>query len=259
MNFARAFSTIRKDGLGTVLRRRLLWYRDRFKGTLIALKGNKIYMDGMTYSVASPQFSSTLKCAIGAGNYEQPERDLVAAWLPADFPVVELGGGLGAVSCLANRKLEDPTRHVVVEANPAMIPVLSTNRDINSCAFTVTNRALAYDAETVPISIDPDFVGSSAVAMTGTRTVDVKTATLTDVMSEYGFERCGVLCDIEGLEAELIEREFPALGERIRYIMAEMHPWIIGRETTDRLLASLGKMGFIEKQTIGDCIFYARA
>jgi FkbM family methyltransferase len=214
-------------------------------------------MDDMEYSVAP--FSSTLKCTIAKGHHEKPERELVRAWLPADVPLVELGGGMGVVSCLANRKLADPRRHVVVEANPAMIPLLTFNRDLNGCQFTVVNRALGYGDHTMTIDIDPDFVGSSAFSIPGKDgEATVEATTLANVMERSGFERCGVVCDIEGLEADLVEREFPELGERVRYFLAETHPFIIGKERTDRLLSTLSTLGFREKERIGICVFYSR-
>jgi FkbM family methyltransferase len=142
-----------------------------------------------------------------------------------------------------------------------MIPVLSTNRKLNDCQFTVINRALGYDSETVSLDLDADFVGSRAVGITGAATskVEVATTTVGEVMATHGFERCGIVCDIEGAEAQLIEREFPELGERIRYIMAEFHPHIISRERTNQLFKLLRDMGFVEKETIGECAFYARS
>jgi FkbM family methyltransferase len=257
MNFTSAIGKLRKDGPRAIIQRRLKWYRDRVKGTLVALKGNRVYFDDMVYSVEP--FSSTLKCAIAAGNFEEPERALVKRWLPSDLPVVEFGGGMGVVSCLANRKLSDAKRHVVVEANPAMIPLLSFNRDLNGCQFAVVNRALAYDTDTIRIDIDPDFVGSSVFEVPGKNgEATVATTTLADIMEEYGFEQCGVVCDIEGLEVDLVERELPLLGGRVRYFLAETHPFITGRESTDRLLSTLRTLGFSEKERIGICVFYSR-
>jgi len=258
MNIAtRAVAVIKRDGLRPVVHRRLNWYRDRLKGTIVALKGNRIYMDGMTYSVEP--FSSTLKCTLAKGRFEEPERELVRQWLPADIPVVELGGGMGAVSCLANRKLSDPAQHIVVEANPEMVPLLERNRDLNGCRFSVVNAALGYDSSSLTLDLDPDFVGSSASGAKGASgTFTVRTATVSDMMGEGGFGQCGIICDIEGAEADLIERELPRVGERVRYLLAEFHPYILGETRTESLFDALREMGFVEKQTIGICAFFSR-
>jgi len=56
--------------------------------------------------------------------------------------VLELGGCLGVLSCTINKRLGDPTKHVVLEANPALIPYLRGNREINRAAFIVTNSVV---------------------------------------------------------------------------------------------------------------------
>lgn len=260
MNFSKASEILRRDGIALVLRRKIDWYRQRFKGGLIAARGNRIRMDGMVYSVAFPHFTSTLKATIAGGRYEWGERHLVRSWLPADVPLIELGGGLGAVSCLANRRLADRTRHVVVEANPSMVPVLETNRDLNGCGFTVVNKALGYGAESLSLEIDADFVGSSAAGMISATNgkVEVPTTSVEALMRDHGFDQVGIVCDIEGTEAELIAREFPVLGDRVRYIMAETHPAILGRDANEAMLRSLATMGFTERERFGDCVFYSR-
>lgn len=255
-----AIEKIRKYGVGGIIARKADWYSQLWGGWRVERGGNVINLDGMTFSLDWPHFTLSLKNTISKGQYEAEERELVRRWLPADVPVVELGGGLGAVSCLANRKLADPKRHLVVEANPAMVPVLERNRDINGCQFTVTNKALGYDADTITMEIDQDFVASSAVGMvTSTaHTVQVPATGVAAAMADQGFDRVGIICDIEGAEAELVKREFPVLGEKIRYILAELHPLVIGEAATAELKESLLQLGFAEKQTIGDCIFYSR-
>ena len=77
-------------------------------------------------------------------------------------------------------------------------------------------------------------------------------------MGEGGFGQCGIICDIEGAEADLIERELPRVGERVRYLLAEFHPYILGATRTQSLFDALREMGFVEKQTIGICAFFSR-
>src|SRR5580698_4591709 len=81
--------------------------------------------------------------------YEAAERQAVARYLRRDIPVVELGGSMGVVACVTNRLLKDPAAHVVVEANPLVIPQLELNRALNRCQFEIVNRAIAYEMETV--------------------------------------------------------------------------------------------------------------
>jgi FkbM family methyltransferase len=182
------------------------------------------------------------------------ERELIRRWLPSDIPVIEFGGGLGAVSCLSSRKLDDPSRHVVVEANPAMATVLEHNRDLNGCKFQVLNKAIAYDCTHIHLNIANEFVGSTIKGCTN-RTVQISTTTISDIMTERSFDQAGIICDIEGAEFEVIRRELPVLGRRIRFFMAEMHPTILGADTVSDLLQRLQSIGFVMREQIGDTVF----
>src|ERR1039457_6998889 len=149
------------------LRRRLSWYKARFQvnnpvvGRVVELLGNKVRMDGLTYSVDCPNISAGHKSTLAFGLHEIEERTIIRRCLPKNIPVVELGGGLGVVACLTNRTLENPEHHIVVEANPGMIPILERNRDLNGCKFQVVNSAIAYDRTSIRLRVDRDFVSST--------------------------------------------------------------------------------------------------
>src|SRR6476620_7340833 len=105
------------------IRRRARWYLGRLQvnnpivGRLVELSGNRLGRDGLTYSVESPNITRGHKSTLLFGLHEMEERRLIKSWLPANLPLIELGGGLGVVSCLANKTIIRPEQHVVVEAN----------------------------------------------------------------------------------------------------------------------------------------------
>jgi FkbM family methyltransferase len=186
------------------------------------------------------------------------ERELVRRWLPDDLPVLEFGAGLGVVSCLANRKLSKPNRHIVVEANPAMIPLLTRNRDINKCSFSIVNKAIGYGCDTIDLNIDSEFVGSTSKNAFLGKTIAVPTTTIQRLLDDAGFSEAGIICDIEGTEADIVEQEFSLLRERISYVLAELHPAILGHSIVANLMKRLEAAGFRLKQQIGDSVFLAR-
>ena len=256
------------------IKRRLNWYKARFQinnpvvGGVVELLGNKVRMDGLTYSVATPQITRGHKSTLAFGLHEMEERELVRRWVPSDIPVLELGGGLGVVSCLTNHKLANRAKHIVVEANPLMATALDRNRDLNNCAFRVVNKAIAYDCDHVDLNIFDEFVGSSVKnieiykttlgsALQGGK-VSIQTTTVNKLLDEFDFPEAGIVCDIEGAELDVVEREFGALGPRIRFFLAEMHPAILGQVTVDRLLRRLSDLGFTMKQQIGDSVYLSR-
>jgi hypothetical protein len=133
MFIARAISAISREGFRDALVKRIEQRYRNFQvnnhtiGRAIELFGNRVQMDGMIFSVDCPLISTPHKSTLAFGLHEMEERELVERWLPRDIPTFELGGGLGVVSCLINRKLARPSDQIVVEANPIMIPILEQN------------------------------------------------------------------------------------------------------------------------------------
>src|SRR2546426_6211274 len=86
------------------------WY-----GRLIEIRGNNVSIDGCTFSLESPAIATQSKSRFMFGQYERPEREAIRRFLDPTLPVVEFGGSIGVLSCLTNRRLSDPQRHVVIE------------------------------------------------------------------------------------------------------------------------------------------------
>ncbi len=177
------------------------------------------------------------------GDYEQYERTAVGRYVATDLPVVELGACMGVVSCVTNRRLRQPDRHVVVEANPKVIPFLQRNRRHNGCRFHVLNAAIAYGQDAVEYAPTSDFAGNSMHETRGAKKVRVRTTSLQSILERYGFHRYTLICDIEGHERELVERE-AAMLERAALIILETHARLIGEEANARLLGRLEQLGF---------------
>ncbi len=245
----RYIGKLRAEGLGAILRRRYLWYRDMIRinnrtvGRLVELSGNRIRIGGLKFSVSSPGIDTAHKSTLFFGLHEIDERALVERWLPKNLPVVEFGGGLGVVSCMANRLLERPDRHVVVEANPYLLDLLTTNRNLNRCSFQILNRVLAYGAETAEFSLDSSFVGSRVGGSSGSM-VSVPTTSLEGILNEAGFEQCSVVCDIEGAEIQLVEHEIDVIMRKAPFLLIELHPMTVGQDAVDRTIESLRDAGY---------------
>jgi FkbM family methyltransferase len=259
---------IEREGLPAILARRARWYGSMVGGPLARsgrlaagwvverLLGDRVRIDGLAFSTASPLIARSQKGEMLFGRHEAEERRMLGRWLPPELPVVEFGGGIGVVSCLANRRLARPEQHVVVEANPGIIPVLERNRDLNGCRFRVVNKALAYDAESVAFSVHPRFT-ASRIGGAGA-TVDVAATSLERVIAAAGFDRVSLICDVEGAEAALVERELETIRGRVRTLLVEIHPAIIGAEATSRLIGALEASGFVLRDHFGINWAFAR-
>jgi FkbM family methyltransferase len=176
-------------------------------------------------------------------DYEREELEAVKRFLEPGLPVIELGGSLGVVSCVINKRLDHPDRHVVIEADPDIVPKLTVNRELNACKFEILNRALAYDSEEVAFVTSHDTRGGG-IYVTGTKHVTVKTVTLDQLARDRGFGCFTLVCDIEGSEVDMVERERELLGSAVDTLILETHPKVTGAARTAAMLNDLKSLGF---------------
>src|SRR5947209_8143485 len=116
----------------------------RLVGRLVELGGNRVTIEGLHFSVDNTLITRREKGLLDVGLHETGEIALARRYVVGGLPVVELGGGIGVVSCIVNRQLTRPTDHVVVEANADLVPTLEVNRRLNGAGFRIRNVALAY-------------------------------------------------------------------------------------------------------------------
>jgi FkbM family methyltransferase len=229
---------------------RINHYWHRALGRAFELLGDRLRIDGMVFSLDAPVINRAHKWSLFTQQHEEHERGLVKRWLPEHLPIIEFGGAIGVVSCSANRKLNNPEQHIVVEANPEIIPLLERNRDLNGCRFQIKNKALAYDAESVRFVLHWNPFGGR-LGDHGEKSVSVPSVSLKAILDENGFDQVSVICDIEGAEAMLVDRELDTLRNHVKFFLVEIHPNAIGAEGLSRMLQSLLEAGFILKDQSG--------
>ncbi|MGH7547722.1 MAG: FkbM family methyltransferase [Gemmatimonadales bacterium] len=199
---------------------------------------------GLTFSLDNPLITTREKSHFYLGIYELPEIELARRHLDGELPVIELGGGIGVVSCVINTMLKHPHEHLVVEGNTDLLATLEENRRLNGCGFRVRNVALAYGGGDAVLSVDSFATGR--VGAQATRRLVVPARTLADLLRETGFARIDLVADIEGAEVELVAREGPLLARHARTLILEAHPRFAGPEATAGMLASIRALGFAE-------------
>jgi FkbM family methyltransferase len=220
-----------------------LW-RDRWiTGKLVELRGNIVTFDGCHFKVDNPAISTATKTGFVSGHYENDERHILKKHLDPQLPVVEFGGGIGVVACLTNKRLTHPQQHVVVEANPTLKPLIEENRQRNGSQFTVLSRALGYGSEAITFYLHDKFVKNSAHHSSQTA-IEVPTISFRQVVDQFGFDCCTLICDVEGTEVELVEHEAEVLASRVKTFIVEIHPQIVGKEPTDAAIKQLESLGF---------------
>jgi FkbM family methyltransferase len=181
--------------------------------------------------------------------YEIPECRLSRKYIARDASVLELGGCLGVVACLINRRLEDPRRHVVVEPHPAIVPYLEANCRRNECAFTV-HQLVVSDADGATFYLRDPYIAGSSTVRTSDREITVPTTTVTRLERESGLSFDTLLIDIEGAEYAFFQ-ENAALLQRLRAAIVELHPQIIGEAACDDIRHRLSEAGLAHRETMG--------
>lgn len=194
--------------------------------------------------------NSSIRIELITDKYESAERRAVVRYVRRNMPVVELGGSMGVVACVTNKLLEIPTAHVVVEANPLAIPQLELNRKLNGCQFEIVNRAIAYGTSSVTFSPSSDLAGSSITRAGDQAPVTVDTVGLADLVRDRGFGRFNLVCDIEGLEYDLVCQEGDVL-KKADTVILETHARYIGEEKFGMMLTKLEELGFRIVEQIG--------
>jgi FkbM family methyltransferase len=194
--------------------------------------------------------NGSIRIELMTDKYESAERRAVERYIRRNMPAVELGGSMGVVACVTNKLLENPTGHVVVEANPLAIPQLKLNRALNGCQFEIVNRAIAYGTTSVTFSPSSDLAGSSITRAGDQAPVTVDTVRLGDLVRDRGFGRFNLVCDIEGLEYDLVCQE-PDVLKKADTVILETHARYIGEEKFRTMLTKLDELGFKIVEQIG--------
>ncbi len=229
----------------------------RMKAQIYARGPNKIVsLDGCRFDLRNLP-NTPMKLKLLRGEYEERERSAARQYIQKDWPVVELGGCIGVVACVTNKLLRRGEAHIVLEANPLVIPHLQSNKDANHCSFKIVNRAIAYDTDSVSFSPLSDLWGSSLHHNRSRKQVSVPTTQLRQILGEEEFEKYALICDIEGQEYELVTHEPDAL-ERAELIIMEVHPHLIGEEKVMTLLSKLAGLGFKRIDSSGFVVVLTR-
>jgi FkbM family methyltransferase len=233
------------EGLASATRRlRRWWRRDHaWWGAAIRLARATVWLDGHLFDTSHPLISDAMRTRLWRGTYERSERALLQRWLDSNAPVVELGGGIGVVSTLVNCRLSNPARHVVVEANPGLLPILERQRQLNGASFNVEHAAIDYSgAATTTLNASDGFLAGRV--RNGGPGIAVVTTTLGRVFERHPWTGVTLICDIEGLETDLVEHEGEILERHCRTLVIEVHPEFRTDEARARMFDALQRRGF---------------
>lgn len=193
----------------------------------------KIPAFGLRIDTSEIAVQPSEKSKLFFGMYESAERRFVEKYLPLDADVVELGASIGVVTCVTRKRLPPAFRVVAVEANPALVPLVCRNLDLNRCSegTIVEHAAIAYEETRVASflaarhSTDGRIISdatakSSLDGHSGVTLVPV--LTLSQLLLKHHIEAFTLIADIEGAEHAIFAHEHEALT-RARVLIIEFH------------------------------------
>lgn len=215
-------------------------WRDYRDGLLFDVFDHEYQTDGLEFEVPRQHTRLRDRARFRTGTHESHERRLIKLFLPADACLLELGACLGVVSCVANRILIEPARHVAVEPNAELIPVLTRNRDRNASKFHIDQALVSRISDGTFYVSDCPTTSSADKKIGPAVRVPVTTVEQLEARHHVCFD--ALLMDIQGGEHAFIA-ENPDLLRRCRCVILEQHPHIIGPAAADAVRAQLRAFG----------------
>ena len=220
----------------------------RLLGKIFDAHVNRYSHGGIVCDVPKDATTLEFRGRLLLGLYERPELKLVRRYIERGATVLELGGCLGVVACAINRRLTDGRRHVVLEAHPALSELLRQNRERNGCLFEVHHAAISRQEKIDFFIRDPFIAGGSTVRM-GNRKIEAPTTSIAALEDSAKLRFDTLFIDIEGGEQAFFEENGDILP-RMRTIIIEFHPNIIGRDACNRIRQRFGAAGLSRREVI---------
>jgi FkbM family methyltransferase len=185
--------------------------------------------------------------------YEKQERRYLKQFLPKNATVLELGACLGVVSCITNRQLNYPEGHVVVEANPNLIPIIEENKARNKCRFQLEHCIVSNNPN------NEFFIGKNILTSSNRRQsaekISVEGKKVTDLERKYGLKFDVLMMDIEGGELDFLRENREKLKDlSVIFMEVHQHPDILSKEDVAECQSIVEAAGF--EKVVDDTNFW---
>ena len=185
--------------------------------------------------LATPDIAQKLR----DGTYEEDEANAAFRTVREGFRVLELGAGLGYVTAICAQRTA-PENVMSVEANPALLPVITDNlarnglSGVNLIHAAVTGPSGAR--QTGEFRLSEGFTGSSLDGRG--RPISVPLVSVHELIQSH--KPHVVLMDVEGAEAAMFDRPWKC---PLRYCVLELHPRKYPPKVIKRIVDHMSQMG----------------
>jgi FkbM family methyltransferase len=174
-------------------------FRISLTTNLFNVYGFKIYspkkIDKYFFANLNTKFNSLVK-----ENYETSERELILKHLKNDDKVLELGGCIGVISNVINKKINNKDKHVVLEIDKLKYEYLNKNKRVNNANFHLINGALS-NKQNLYYEGSGNFWSGRLVNYK--TLAPISTISLADLQEKFNIKFNTLVMDIEGGEFDV--------------------------------------------------------
>ena len=192
--------------------------------------------------------------------YEEAEAKMIINHLPLDTNVIELGGCLGVISALIRHRIGVNAHHLIVEANPDLTDICLSNATNTTTKNTnIIVAAVDYSNKKYVNFVFGHHMHVGRVSKEQKTGIPTRTTTLSELVKRIPKGPFALICDIEGAEEHLFERE-DTLISNISLLILETHPYMYsdGKNTQKKMLDCIASFGLQEIDREGDVVCFKR-
>ncbi|WP_299192045.1 FkbM family methyltransferase [uncultured Litoreibacter sp.] len=199
---------------------------------------------GVTVDIPA-DVDTRIRFFIARNRYENTEAALIRQHVVSGETVIELGGALGVISKVIRDQIGPEGTHVVVEPNPAIFDICTKNAGSGERTH-MRRAAIGYGVDEVVLQQDASLLDNRVVegAAAGANSFSVPTTSLKELHQLVG-GRFTLICDIEGMEGDLVAQDAETFAHCDKIIM-EVHPQFLEQRGTslETMIGQLEAMGF---------------
>ena len=113
-------------------------------------------------------------------------------------------------------------------------------------------KAIGYGSDFVTFHLNDNNPLLSSSQTSKGRPIQVPVITLREILAQFRFDCCTLICDIEGAESDLVHHEAHVLARHVPLIVMEVHEKVLGRSSVNKMLHRLRESGFETVSRIWD-------
>lgn len=222
-------------------------------------------IDGVTFAIRHTPYSYGTKKALKSGNYEVSERRLLRNFIKEGDIVFEMGGSIGVLTAILGKMVGDDGMVISIEASETIsgysqkwLPQKGNIKVLTGFAFPVFSvkhkvNIMSFDEEAGSLGGKLSFTLQDCGDVMENKVNHI--FDIHRIIELYGVYPSALVVDVEGSE-RIIALNKPDFPSSVKTILMEMHTFLYGEETRDRIIKRIRNEGFkVEKELQGVYLF----